>query len=1052
MAKFTTSAAKVLSVAAIMLQSMLLPCPAAAQQAAPSVEPPLRFKALNTAHGASSDWVFHIAEDSLGFLWFAGFSGLTRYDGRGFGNYFHKPDDITSLAGNRVHHILPRSDGSIICSTIGDGFSIFDPNSQTFKNFGRRSSPRGPEPFPATGMHLTDSTFIFLGGRPRSIWLCDFSVTNPAFEEFPLEIPGAVPPFRENKSKILFRDPRDDRTFFILGNFRIYRFNTDERILTTVRDFSDLPNKTNGFEHLFAAAIYDEDHLILNVSQRGFFKVNLRDGNAYFICHDPSNPSEYTNTIGPAVNGSYYAGSTDGRLFRLFPEKGEIREVEIVGDGTEGAHITCIYRTSRGEICLGTNGRGVLKHDPREERFQQIIFGTESVPKPYNFNRGIIHGKRPLYYVNSVRNPHEILRIHLKTGAKEAIRSPENTVLYRGNFIRDTEGNPITHDGVDLYLLPEKGGVAVPLGLPRENDTLPGKILFIATDGNGTYALCGRNFLALSEPDCRMKVHEIGTLPFDFRQWQDVKFSPGQVTLAAQEGFVIFDRNTEEMHIPSFTDALRTREVKAVRYMHTDGEDILAPSALQGIYRMAVNKDSIVVKGQYTAPVYIVSNNQFAASTGPDGMLWTACDRGFLRFNPHSERSLLFSRGQNLKNIYRDNPLSFNEDRLFATHGNNDLVWGNLDPLLYTERDTELIIHTFNLNGRIVPLKLKGDTTEVRLNHDENIFDISWSHLNASSPDFYITEYKTHGLDHDWLACDRDYTARYTGLQPGDYRFEVRVRGITDGEVVASGSLNIFISPPFHQTPLFRISLLILIAALIYAIMRIRLNMVRKEQAIITAYNKQLAESEMQFLQARMNPHFLFNSLNSIKHFILLNEKQKATEYLGRFSELIRSVLRFSAEQHITLREETETLATYLELEKARFSGSFSFAIDISPDVNPDELRIRPLIFQPYAENAVWHGLMHKPGSRKLHIRIGRKGRYLQCEIEDNGIGRKASAAMRSSRSTRKSLGLEVTERRLKAADADAEVKIEDVLNAAGEVSGTCVYLRIPIITKPKQP
>ncbi|MFN8347255.1 MAG: histidine kinase [Spirosomataceae bacterium] len=181
-------------------------------------------------------------------------------------------------------------------------------------------------------------------------------------------------------------------------------------------------------------------------------------------------------------------------------------------------------------------------------------------------------------------------------------------------------------------------------------------------------------------------------------------------------------------------------------------------------------------------------------------------------------------------------------------------------------------------------------------------------------------------------------------------------------------------------------------------------------------YEKRMAETEMLALRSQMNPHFLFNSLNSLEYLILSNNEPKATEYLAKFSKLLRMILNHSREESILVEEELTALRYYLDIEATRLGEGFSYSIEVSETIDSQHLLIPPLLLQPFVENAIWHGLMpsDKP-TKNLQIRIRSVGgQRVEFEIEDNGIGRKKSAEMRSRSSVkRKSYGMDITQQRI---------------------------------------
>lgn len=212
-----------------------------------------------------------------------------------------------------------------------------------------------------------------------------------------------------------------------------------------------------------------------------------------------------------------------------------------------------------------------------------------------------------------------------------------------------------------------------------------------------------------------------------------------------------------------------------------------------------------------------------------------------------------------------------------------------------------------------------------------------------------------------------------------------------------------------------------------------------------------MAEMEMQALRAQMNPHFIFNCLNSINRYIVKSDQATASLYLTRFAKLIRLILDNSRNKNVVLSNELEALCLYIEMEALRFDMKFSYQIEVDENVQADSIEIPPLIIQPYVENAIWHGLLHKPENGNLYIGISMpKPHLLRCIIEDNGIGREKAAALKSqSATTKKSLGMELTESRLmllnQYAQIRSSVQIEDLKNELNHAAGTRVVLQIPI-------
>ena len=216
-------------------------------------------------------------------------------------------------------------------------------------------------------------------------------------------------------------------------------------------------------------------------------------------------------------------------------------------------------------------------------------------------------------------------------------------------------------------------------------------------------------------------------------------------------------------------------------------------------------------------------------------------------------------------------------------------------------------------------------------------------------------------------------------------------------------------------------------------------------------FEQQLAEIQMMALRAQMNPHFIFNCLNSIQLYTTSNDAAKASDYLNRFSGLIRLVLENSRSERVTLANELEALRLYLEMEAMRFKDKLRFQIDLDTSLDTDLIEIPPLLLQPYVENAIWHGLMHKPEGGLVQVKVEPlEEDCLRITITDDGIGRTRATELKSiSASKHMSFGMKVPGERISLINrlyqTHTRVQVHDLTDASGNPAGTEVVLEIPI-------
>lgn len=289
-------------------------------------------------------------------------------------------------------------------------------------------------------------------------------------------------------------------------------------------------------------------------------------------------------------------------------------------------------------------------------------------------------------------------------------------------------------------------------------------------------------------------------------------------------------------------------------------------------------------------------------------------------------------------------------------------------------------------------------------------------------------------------------------LEPDNYVLQLQAVS-KDGRKSEIEQVSFVIQPPFFKTWWFYVLSLLAVASVAYVLYRYRLNLVQKQNALekqkIELENK-LRESILASVKAQMNPHFIFNALNTIQSFIYLNDKKNATGYLGKFSQLTRTILEMSNKTTVSLAEEIEAILLYLELEKMRFDEGMNYSIEVSSTLDKTLVRIPSMIIQPYIENAVKHGLLHKKGERSLKCSFEMQAQFLKVTIDDNGIGRTRSAELNKIKNKEhQSFATQANEKRLEALNRGTAVTVSvqytDKISPESEALGTTVVLLIAV-------
>ncbi|MBL4705897.1 MAG: histidine kinase [Flavobacteriales bacterium] len=308
-------------------------------------------------------------------------------------------------------------------------------------------------------------------------------------------------------------------------------------------------------------------------------------------------------------------------------------------------------------------------------------------------------------------------------------------------------------------------------------------------------------------------------------------------------------------------------------------------------------------------------------------------------------------------------------------------------------------------------------------------------------------QYRLIGLSDEWKSLQSTASEiEFNALAPGDYELQVRTR--YRSTITKSQRYAFSISPPFWQTLGFYVLIIVLTSFVLFVIFRIRLKRSRVEQKKTLDQQKMqtdLFESELKALRSQMNPHFIFNSLNSIQALVLKEDTESSYDYITLFAKLVRNTLNYSNREFIPIESELEFLEVYLSLEKLRFGDKFEYQIVFDDEMNID---VPSLLLQPFIENALLHGLMHRKGIKKLSIKF-ELGEKLTCVIIDNGIGRvKAKEILLRRSGEHESFALSAIEQRMSLLNKQlgeemGSYTIEDLYEGDNAI-GTKVKLIIP--------
>lgn len=484
---------------------------------------------------------------------------------------------------------------------------------------------------------------------------------------------------------------------------------------------------------------------------------------------------------------------------------------------------------------------------------------------------------------------------------------------------------------------------------------------------------------------------------------------------------------------------------KGTNYIQQFDNGILTVAVIAGGIAL-IGKDSIILN--LTEKEGLLSNKiRYLLSV--KNQLWAATSKGisvinFTSFNPIQYSITNIDKSNGFYNFTINQLIKFREDIIAAT-SNGMYVIENPDDFL-TKQSLPIPFYIQHINY------YRGDTSEINslvLPYSNNRASIRYKAISFNAFEFIQYQYRFTSGDTIWHTTTSNELV-LENLEPGTYQLEIKAIMPAQHRASQMLQLSITVEKPWWQNNWIRLLVVLLVAAVVYWIVRSRIRKIKAEEKRKTELNSKLSELEQTALRSQMNPHFIFNCLTSIQQLIISGHKTDANEYLVKFSRLIRKTLEMSAQPFISISEEKEYLEEYLFLEQLRMTGRFDYTIVVDASINPGHVMIPNMMIQPVVENCVRHGiksLENRKGIITVTFVPGSK--TINCTIADNGVGRNNTSAFSEKAFTKhKSYGMDIVRKRLETFSEfnvdESGIEIKDLYDSDGKPAGTEVILYLP--------
>ena len=417
------------------------------------------------------------------------------------------------------------------------------------------------------------------------------------------------------------------------------------------------------------------------------------------------------------------------------------------------------------------------------------------------------------------------------------------------------------------------------------------------------------------------------------------------------------------------------------------------------------------------------------------GNIWFSTSEGLNVYNKITSKTIRISQIDGLQTDDLIHGFCKLKNGNIAIGNENGFSVINTKQILKNNTKSDLQLIAVKIDGEI-----SNQTSEnIILKNTNSELTLQFSDLSFSNKLKVVYRYQFEG-EKKWNYLGNTSELTLVKLASGNYNLIVQAGDNFNKWQPKLLKINIEIEPKYYQTWWFLLLCILFISLLVFATNRYLLN----QQKIKNILTQNIKNAEMKTLRSQMNPHFMFNTLNSINSYIIENKSNEASKYLTMFSKLMRNILENSKYSEITLEKELQTLKLYIQLEAVRLDNKFDYSITVAQNVDVETLKIPPLILQPFVENAIWHGLHNKKEHGNLKITISLETEtLLNIHIIDDGVGRKATSLIKKQQTNHKSYGIEITVSRLKMLNEANSVEIIDLHNNREIPNGTQINLKI---------
>ena len=1020
------------------------------------------FKHLSTSDNLrSQNYNWYVKKDHKGFVWISSGDGLSRYDGKNIKRYPPKSTDSTgTIDPELTSHFFEGNENDMWFSSA-KGINRYIRKFDAFEHLRIQSGNQTyTQPYyllhvdtlkNTLWLRIEDTLFIHSFNSPPN--------KHKLRKEYPLSIRSKIVSIPQTNKKLLFVPDKN-------VELKLHTFQNET-------EYGAPKSFLPGFR--VSCIHYEGNNTCWLGSLEGLIKLHIKTGD--YTLYNYYHHRKLTDIVGVEKLGrdSLIVASKEQGIFIFNKAKKVYSQISRLSEEGISPFLPKIDRISfdeDGTLWVSATGKGLYTTNLFKKRFQTISPKDNFEPSQNSSIRSITEDEQGNFWVLGFNGVHVLDSLGADISKSKLSKDVNNSFKNLPPYF-------IQRDSKNRIWVAMQNGLFVSLNSNNKRE-------FVRVRTKGSNIGKEQLFLyvvQLSDEEIITGSSEGIYRVIDNQDTLFIEPVVGHIKEAERYTWVHEQSDKKFLFVTNLSNSIQvyhrfsSEELKLIKsipfipkvnaFIEDTCRRLVWLPTPEGLFKLRLDSESFVIELDTLFPFTTLNAGLLDDLTGD---LWISTNRGLICYSPDSVSWQIFGITDGLQadefNYWSAYKTQSGKMIFGGVNGLNMFRPSEIKPINVEAHPviTSLLINDQSPRENIICEQTGASNLSllqrIVLPYKQNTLSFRFAPLEYSDPDANLFRYRMLPEEQDWIESGNENFTRYPNLSPGVHTFELQATNSDQIWSQKTARLHIEITPPWYETWWFRTLVILVGLFIIYSSYRIRVSHIQRQAEVKNRmalfqqkeaeYKQLVAETETAVLRLQMNPHFIFNSMNSIHSYILEKDMDTASTYLNCFADLMRKILDNGARGIISIAQEIELLEMYMDTEGMRFENKFAYKFSISQDLDPDEVAVPTMILQPFVENSILHGIRLKEGKGFIDIKFWEEENRLHCTITDDGIGREAAKGNSQHTESHESKAIAITQGRLNLLESEEgippSINIQDLYDEQGLAMGTKVHIILPLL------